>query len=138
MAKAELEILLNKLQGRITGSSKFYATNRYGRTVISNYPLHRNPKDLSAVQRATFSAFGECSKQAKAELSDPARHDYWQTQYDQYKRLANKNLNKANTIFFGPESPAVVQNKFYKTLRGFVMAHFSMLSSKNENNIVDE
>lgn len=125
MAKADLDILLDKLQGRLTGDSKFYATNRYGKTVISNYPLHKNPKNFSDVQRATFSSFGECSKRAKLELSDPTRQAYWQEQYDQYKSLANKNLKKANIQFFGPDSPAVIQDKYYKTLRGFVIAQLS-------------
>lgn len=117
MAKAELDILLNKLQGRLTGDSEFYVTNRYGKTVISNYPLHKNPKSLSANQRATFAAFGEISRQAKAEMQNPARLAYWQNMYDQYRKLADKNLPKANTQFFGTPS-----DKYYKTLRGFIIA----------------
>ncbi len=122
MAKAELDILLNKLQGRLTGDSEFYVTNRYGKTVISNYPLHKNPKSLSANQRATFAAFGEISKQAKQEMSDPARLAYWQDRYDAYTKLANKNLAKANTQFFGTPS-----DKYYKTLRGFIIAQLRQM-----------
>lgn len=103
MAKAELDILLNKLQGRLSGDSEFYVTNRYGKTVISNYPLHKNPKSLSANQRAVFAAFGEVYKQAKMEMQDPARLAYWQDQYAQYTKLAKKNLNRANTLFFWRE-----------------------------------
>ena len=125
MAKAELDILLNKLQGRLTGDSKFYATHRNGRTVISNYPMHKDPKVISAHQKANSTAFAQASKQAKLELSDPSRQAYWQEQYDQYKRLANKNLNRANTQFFGPDSPAVTKSKYYTTLRGFVVAQLS-------------
>ena len=102
MAKAELDILLSKLQGRLTGDSEFYVTNRHGKTVISNYPLHKNKKKLTANQRATFASFGECSKQAKAELSDPSR--------------------RANRRFFGENSTAAAQDKFYSTLRGFIIA----------------
>ena len=125
MAKAELSIFLEKLQGRLTGDSKFYATNRHGRTVISNYPIHKDPKSISAQQKANSSAFAQLSKQATAELSDPERQAYWQDQYDQYKRLANKNLNRANTRFFGPDSPAVTKSKYYSTPRGFVIAQLS-------------
>lgn len=125
MAKAELDILLNKLQGRLTGDSKFYATHRNGRTVISNYPMHKDPKVISAQQKANSTAFAQASKQAKLELSDPSRQAYWQEQYDQYKRLANKNLTKANTHFFGPDAPAVTKSKYYTTLRGFVIAQLS-------------
>ena len=125
MAKAELDILLDKLSGRLTGDSEFYATHRYGRTVISNYPKHKDPKSITPSQRANSSGFGQRSKQAKQELDDPVRHEYWQDLYDQYKRLANKSLKKANTQFFGPNSPAVQKNKYYETLRGFVIAQLS-------------
>lgn len=122
MAKAELDILLSKLQGRLTGDNEFYVTNRHGKTVISNYPLHKNKKKLTANQRATFASFGECSKQAKAELSDPARLAYWQEQYADYKALTAKSLSRANRRFFGENSTAAAQGKYYTTLRGFIIA----------------
>lgn len=127
MAKAELNILLDKLSGRILGDSKFYTTHRHGRTVISNYPIHKDPKSITPSQRANSSGFGQISRQAKQELDDPVRHAYWQELYDQYKRLANKNLKKANTQFFGPNSPAVIKDKYYETLRGFVIAQLSKI-----------
>lgn len=125
MAKAELDILLDKLSGRLTGDSKFYTTHRYGRTIISNYPKHKDPKSITSSQRANSSGFGQRSTQAKQELDDPVRNEYWQDIYDQYKRLANKDLKKANTQFFGPNSPAVQKDKYYKTLRGFVIAQLA-------------
>ena len=57
MAQAELDILLNKLSGRLTGDSKFYTTHRHGKTVVSNYPLHRDPKKVTAQQQAQSDAF---------------------------------------------------------------------------------
>ena len=125
MAKAELDILLDKLSGRLTGDSKFYTTHRYGRTIISNYPKHKDPKSITPSQRANSSGFGQRSTQAKHELDEPVRNEYWQDIYDQYKRLANKDLKKANTQFFGPNSPAVQKDKYYKTLRGFVIAQLA-------------
>lgn len=125
MAKAELDILLNKLQGRLTGDSRFYVTNRHGKTVVSNYPLHRDPKKISAQQQANSSAFGQAAKRAKAEMSDPARLAYWQNQYAQYTRLAGKNLNRANRQFFGENSTAFIKQKYYTTLRGFIIAQLS-------------
>lgn len=125
MAKADLDILLSKLQGRLSGDSKFYAMHRHGRTVISNYPKHKNPKVISAHQKANSSIFAQVSKQAKLELSDPSRQAFWQEQYDQYQRLADKNLKKTNTRFFGPDSPAVTRDKRYTTLRGFLIAQLS-------------
>ena len=128
MAKAELDILLNKLSGRLTGDSKFYTTHRYGQTVISNYPLHKDPKSITPHQHELNDSFGVVSKQAKQELADPARHAYWQNMYDEYKRLANMNLAKTNLQFFGttPDGkPSVPADKYYKTLRGFVIAQLS-------------
>ena len=125
MAKAELDILLDKLSGRLTGDSKFYTTHRYGRTIISNYPKHKDPKSITPSQRANSSGFGQRSTQAKQELDDPIRHEYWQDLYDQYKRLANKDLKKANTHFFGPNSLTDQKDKYYKTLRGFVIAQLA-------------
>ena len=107
MAKAELDILLNKLSGRLTGDSKFYTTHRYGQTVISNYPLHKDPKSITPRQHELNNSFGELSKQATSELADPARHAYWQSLYDSYK---------AN---FKPS------DKYYKTLRGFIIAQLN-------------
>jgi len=125
MAKAELNILLDKLRGRITGDSVLYTTHRHGRTVISNYPMHKDPKSITPSQRANSTGFGQRSTQAKQELDDPVRHAFWQDLYDQYKRLAQKNLKEANIQFFGPNSPAVIKNKYYETLRGFVIAQLS-------------
>ena len=126
MAKAELDILLSKLKGRLTGDSEFYVTNRHGKTVISNYPLHKNKKKLTANQRATFASFGECSKQAKAELSDPARLAYWQEQYAEYKKLANKNLNRANRRFEQepqPRQPSFLRRELHRRCARKVLYH---------------
>lgn len=114
MAKAELDILLDKLSGRLTGDSKFYATNRYGKTVISNYPKHKNPKSITANQKANSSSFAQISKQAKQELADPARRAYWQQRYDEYKSTAK---------------PA---DKYYFTLRGFVI--WQLATNNKETN----
>ena len=129
MAKAELDILLDKLSGRLTGDSKFYSTHRHGKTVISNYPLHKDPKTISATQRANSSTFGQRSKQATEELANPGRHAYWQERYDQYKKLANKNVTRANTQFFGSNivKPA---DKYYSTLRGFIIALLTTLANE--------
>ncbi|MBR0195955.1 MAG: hypothetical protein IJQ32_06945 [Paludibacteraceae bacterium] len=103
MAKAELDILLNKLSGRLTGDSKFYDTHRNGRTVISNYPKHKDPKSITPAQKANSSAFAQLSKQAALELSDPDKRAHWQSLYEAHLR--------------DRKAP-----KYYATLRGFVFA----------------
>ena len=123
MAKAELDILLDKLSGRLTGNSKFYTTHRHGRTIISNYPMHRDPKKTTASQRANSNAFGQAVKQCKIEMNDQERLAYWQDRYDAYKKAANKHLAKANTEFFGidPLTTPPDKQKYYQTLRGFII-----------------
>ena len=101
MAQAELDILLNKLSGRLTGDSKFYTTHRHGKTVVSNYPLHRDPKEVTVQQQAQSDAFGKAVKLCKAEMNNPERLTFWQEQYNQYVKLANKSLSRANAQFFG-------------------------------------
>ena len=78
MAQAELDILLNKLSGRLTGDSKFYTTHRHGKTVVSNYPLHRDPKKVTAQQQAQSDAFGKAVKLCKTEMNNPERLAFWQ------------------------------------------------------------
>ena len=43
MAQAELNITIDKMSGKIYGESDVYITHRYGKTVISHYPKHRDP-----------------------------------------------------------------------------------------------
>ena len=130
MAKAELNIILEKMRGRFTGDSAFYTTNRYGRTVISNYPLHRDPQSITPRQRELNASFGQLSKQAKAEMSDPDRLAYWQNRYAAYKKAANTNLSRANADFFGTTDgrPNIPADKYYQTLRGFIIAQLSFVT----------
>ena len=134
MAKAELDILLDKLSGRLTGKSKFYTTHRHGRTIVSNYPLHLDPKKMTDGQRANTGAFGEISKQAALEKKDPERLKYWTERYEAYKKAANKNLSKANAEFFGLTNgvPNVSEDKYYSTLRGFIIGQLRVQKKEGE------
>lgn len=134
MAKAELDILLDKLSGRLTGDSKFYTTHRHGRTIVSNYPLHLDPKKMTEGQKANTGAFGEISKQAVLEKKDPERLAYWTERYEAYKKAANKNLAKANMEFFGMTDgvPNVPKDKYYETLRGFIIGQLRVQKKEEE------
>ena len=124
MAQAELNITIDKLSGKIYGDSDVYIAHRYGKTVISHYPRYRNPNKITPHQRELSSLFGQVSKQAKAELSDPERRAWWQSRYDEYRRLAAENLAQANLTFFGSldGQPTIPADKYYFTLRGFIIA----------------
>ena len=104
MAQAELNVSLDKMSGKIYGDSDVYIAHRYGKTVISHYPKHRDPNSLTQHQRDLNTSFAQISKQAKLELADPEKRAAWQQRYDEYKAKYN---------------PA---DKYYFTLRGFVIA----------------
>ena len=135
MAQAELDILLNKLSGRLTGDSKFYTTHRYGKTVVSNYPLHRDPKKVTAQQQAQSDTFGKAVKLCKAEMNNPERLAFWQEQYNQYVKLANKSLSRANAQFFGidPNTTPQSKQKYYSTLRGFIIVQLTKQLKEGNN-----
>ena len=134
MAKAELDILLDKLSGRLTGDSKFYTTHRHGRTIISNYPLHRDPKKTTEGQRANSDAFGQTVRLCKEEMNNPEWLAYWTERYEAYKKAANKNLAKANAEFFGMTNgvPNVPADKYYTTLRGFIIGQLRVQKKEGE------
>lgn len=134
MAQAELNITIDKLSGKIYGDSDVYIAHRYGKTVISHYPRHRDPNNITPHQRELSAQFGQISKQAKAELSDPERRAYWQARYDEYRRLASENLALANITFFGtPDGqPSIPANKYYFTLRGFVIGQLRKQNNQAE------
>ena len=132
MAKAELDILLDKLSGRLTGDSKFYTTHRHGKTIVSNYPLHLDPKKMTDGQKANTGAFGQAVKQCKIEMSEPERLAYWTERYEAYKKAASRNLAKANAEFFGVTNgvPNVPKDKYYSTLRGFIIGQLRVQQKK--------
>ena len=107
MAQAELNISLDKMSGKIYGDSDVYIAHRYGKTVISHYPKHRDTSTFTPHQRELNASFANISKQAKQELADPTRHAYWQSLYDSY----NAHLKASD--------------KYYFTLRGFVIGQLS-------------
>jgi hypothetical protein len=116
MAQAELNISLDKMSGKIYGDSDIYITHRYGKTVISHYPKHRDPSKITPRQHELNSSFAQISKQAKQELADPARRAYWQQRYDEYKSTAKPS------------------DKYYFTLRGFVIGQLA--KTNDDQNII--
>lgn len=77
---------------------------------------------LAESRKKAIGAFAEAVKQCKVEMGDAERLAYWQEQYAEYKKLAAKNLSRANRRFFGENSTAAAKDKFYSTLRGFIIA----------------
>lgn len=129
MAKATLEVPFSSISGRLSGESEMYVTTRFGETVISTYPKHRDPKKITAHQRALNANFAQAVAQAKVELSDPIRRAYWQEQFNQYQRNPATYTSASASAFASVSSSnkpaaqsAPTQYPRYKTLRGFLIA----------------
>ncbi|MBO5553781.1 MAG: hypothetical protein J5937_06250 [Paludibacteraceae bacterium] len=109
------------ISGKLSRNERIVMRTRNGR--MHAYAI-QNPYTgpLAESRKKAISAFAEAVKQCKVEMEDAERLAYWQEQYAEYKQLANKNLNRANRRFFGENSNAAAQDKFYSTLRGFIIA----------------
>ena len=71
--------------------------------------------------RPIVFAFSQAVAQCKTEMSDPERLAFWQDRYAQYTKLARRNPARANAQFIGTNT-----DKFYSTLRGFIIAALSV------------
>lgn len=146
MAKATLEVPFSSISGKLSDESGMYVTTRFGETVISTYPKHRDPQKITAHQRELNANFAQAVAQAKIELSDPIRRAYWQEQFAQYQRNPAAYISasisaSAPVSSVAPSAsassssnkPAVqlapTQHPRYKTLRGFLIAQ---LTKQNE------
>ena len=65
-------------------------------------------------------------------MAAPERLAYWEAQYTAYKKAANKHLGRANAEFFGMTNgvPNVPADKYYLTLRGFIIAQLRKKGKK--------
>lgn len=109
------------MSGKLSRNERIVMRTRNGR--VHAYAIqHPYEGPLADSRKKAITAFAEAVKQCKVEMSDPARLAYWQEQYAEYKKLANKNLSRANRRFFGENSTAAAKDKFYSTLRGFIIA----------------
>lgn len=119
MAKATLEVPFSSISGRLSGESEMYVTTRFGETVISTYPKHRDPKKITDHQRALNANFAQAVAQAKVELSDPIRRAYWQDRFNQYQRNPAAYTSASASESSALSAPTAPR---YKTLRGFLIA----------------
>jgi hypothetical protein len=53
-------------------------------------------------------------------MGEAERLAYWEGPYGEYKKLTANQ--RANRRFFSENSTAAAQDKFYSTLRGFIIA----------------
>lgn len=100
------KVKLNKKFEKYTGTpppngSRLYLTERYGETIMSHYPINRDPDTISDKQRVSMNQMSQARAVADAELKDPVKHEEWLKKW--HESLATEGLQ-------------------YKTLRGFTIA----------------
>ena len=99
---------------------------RYGRTEAYAY-RHPYTGPISENRKPIIQAFSQAVKQCKTEMSDLQRLAFWQDQYARYTKLARRNPAKANMKFIGTNT-----DKYYLTLRGFIIASLSVQLRSSE------
>ena len=137
MAKVEPALPFDHFSGKLSRKERIVMRTRNGRThayAITN--PYTGP--LAESRKRAISTFSQAVTLCKSEMLDPERLAYWQDRYIQYRKAANKHLARANAKFLGtPASSSASSNtrssdKFYSTLRGFIIASLSAQLRANE------
>ena len=119
MAKVEPALPFDSFSGKLSNHERIVMRTRNGRTHA--YAIrHPYSGPLSDSQQTVVNAFSQAVQQCKSEMADPERLANWQTRYQQYCQLARRNSTRANAKFIGTTT-----DKFYSTLRGFIIASLS-------------
>ena len=140
MAKVQPSLPFDHFSGKLSRKERIVMRTRNGRThayAITN--PYTGP--LAESRKRAISTFSQVVTLCKSEMLDPERLAYWQDRYIQYRKAANKHVARANAKFLGtPASSSASANtrssdKFYSTLRGFIIASLSaQLKATNPSN----
>ena len=119
MASVQPALPFDHFSGKLSRNERIVMRTRNGRTHA--YAI-QNPYTgpLAESRKRAISTFSEAVRLCKTEMSDSDRLAYWQDRYIQYRKAANKHVARANSKFLGTTS-----DKFYSTLRGFIIASLS-------------
>ena len=137
MAKVEPALPFDHFSGKLSRKERIVMRTRNGRThayAITN--PYAGP--LAESRKRAISTFSQAVTLCKSEMLDPERLAYWQDRYILYRKAANKHVARANAKFLGtPASTSASANtrssdKFYSTLRGFIIASLSAQLRANE------
>ena len=126
MAKTIPSLLFDTFSGKLSRKERIVMRTRNGRTHAYAI-LNPYTGPLAESRKRAISTFSEAVRLCKAEMSDPDRLAYWQERYIQYRKAANKHVGRANSKFLGTTS-----DKFYTTLRGFIIASLSAQLNSTE------
>ena len=130
MAKVEPALPFDHFSGKLSRKERIVMRTRNGRThayAITN--PYAGP--LAESRKRAISTFSQAVTLCKSEMLDPERLAYWQDRYIQYRKVANKHLARANAKFLGTSASSSTSantrssDKFYSTLRGFIIASLS-------------
>ena len=119
MAHIEPALPFDHFSGKLSRKERIVMRTRNGRThayAITN--PYTGP--LAESRKRAISTFTQAVTLCKSEMLDPERLAYWQDRYIQYRKAANKHLERANEKFLSTRT-----DKFYSTLRGFIIASLS-------------
>ena len=128
MAHIEPSLPFDHFSGKLSRKERIVMRTRNGRThayAITN--PYTGP--LAESRKRAISTFSQAVTLCKSEMLDPERLAYWQDRYIQYRKAANKHVARANAKFLGTTS-----DKFYSTLRGFIIASISAQLTQNAQN----
>ena len=140
MAKVEPALPFDHFSGKLSRKERIVMRTRNGRThayAITN--PYAGP--LAESRKRAISTFSQAVTLCKSEMLDPERLAYWQDRYIQYRKAANKHVARANAKFLGtPASSSASANtrssdKFYSTLRGFIIASLSAQLRTEESHL---
>ena len=133
MAAITPSLPFDHFSGKFSTHERLVFRTRNGR--VHGYAImHPYTGPLAESRKRAISIFSEASRLCKTEISDPERLAYWQDRYVRYARAARRNPARANAQFI--ISPAAAgssaaaasskpSDKFYSTLRGFIIASIS-------------
>ena len=119
MAKVEPALPFDHFSGKLSSKERIVMRTRNGRTHAYAI-LNPYTGPLAESRKRAISTFSQAVTICKTEMSDFERLAYWQDRYTQYCKLANRHTARANAKFLGTSS-----DKFYSTLRGFIIASLS-------------
>jgi rRNA maturation protein Nop10 len=125
MAHIEPALPFDHFSGKLSRKERIVMRTRNGRThayAVTN--PYTGP--LAESRKRAISTFSQAVTRCKTEMSAPERLAYWQDRYIRYRKAATRHVERANAKFLGTTS-----DKFYSTLRGFIIASISAQLTQN-------
>ena len=132
MAKVVPALPFDNFRGKLSSKQRLVMRTRNGR--VHSYEIcnpYKGP--LAESRKRAISTFSQAVTLCKQEMSDTDKLAYWKERYTQYCKEAKRNPIRANDKFIASVSDKQRKpnDKFYSTLRGFIIAS---LAARIQNN----